>query len=36
MGGLALVLNVTKNRSLSASISAPQTSTANVRYGRRR
>ena len=36
MGGLALVLNVTKNRSLSASISAPQTSTPNVRYGRRR
>ena len=36
MGGLALVLNVIKNRSLSASISAPQTSTANVRYGRRR
>ncbi len=36
MGGLALVLNVTKNRSLSASISAPQTTTANVRYGRRR
>ena len=36
MGGLALVLNVTKNRSLSASISAPQTSTPTVRYGRRR
>lgn len=36
MGGLALVLNVTKNRSLSASISAPQTNTPNVRYGRRR
>ncbi|MGN1367458.1 MAG: FtsW/RodA/SpoVE family cell cycle protein [Aristaeellaceae bacterium] len=36
MGGIALVLNVTKNRSLSASISAPQTSTTTVRYIRRR
>ena len=36
MGGIALVLNVTKNRSLSASISAPQASTTTVRYIRRR
>ncbi len=36
MGGIALVLNVTKNRSLTASISAPQTSTTTVRYIRRR
>ena len=36
MGGIALVLNVTKNRSLSASISAPQTNTTTVRYIRRR
>jgi len=36
MGGIALVLNVTKNRSLSAAISAPQTSTTTVRYIRRR
>ena len=36
MGGIALVLNVTKNRSLSASISAPQASSTTVRYIRRR
>ncbi len=36
MGGIALVLNVTRNRSLSASISTPQTSTTTVRYIRRR
>ena len=36
VGGVALVLNVTKNRSLSASISAPQTNTTTVRYIRRR
>ena len=36
MGGIALVLNVTKNRSLSAAISAPQTGTPTVRYIRRR
>ncbi len=36
MGGIALVLNVTKNRSLSAAISAPQTNTTTVRYIRRR
>ena len=36
MGGMALVLNVTRNRSLSASISTPQTSTTTVRYIRRR
>ncbi len=36
MGGIALVLNVTKNRSLTATISAPQTNTTTVRYIRRR
>ena len=36
MGGIALVLNVTKNRSLSAAISAPQTGTTSARYIRRR
>ena len=35
MGGIALVLNVTKNRSLSAAISTPQTGTT-TRYIRRR
>ena len=35
MGGIALVLNVTKNRSLSAAISTPQTGTT-ARYIRRR
>ena len=33
--GIALVLNVTKNRSLSAAISTPQTGTT-TRYIRRR
>jgi rod shape determining protein RodA len=36
MGGIALVLNVTKNRSLSAAISAPQTNSTSARYIRRR
>lgn len=36
MGGIALVLNVTKNRSLSAAISTPQTGTTTTRYIRRR
>lgn len=36
MGGIALVLNVTKNRSLTASISAPQTGASTVRYIKRR
>lgn len=36
MGGIALVLNVTRNRSLSAAISAPQTNTSTQRYIRRR
>lgn len=36
MGGVALVLNVTRNRSLSASISTPQTNTTTMRYIRRR
>ena len=36
MGGVALVLNVTKNRSLSSAISAPQTGTTTARYIRRR
>ena len=36
MGGIALVLNVTRNRSLSAAISTPQTTTTTVRYIRRR
>ena len=36
MGGIALVLNVTKNRSLSAAISAPQTNANTTRYIRRR
>ena len=36
MGGIALVLNVTKNRSLSAAISAPQTSSGTTRYIKRR
>lgn len=36
MGGIALVLNVTKNRSLTAAISTPQTNANTVRYIRRR
>lgn len=36
MGGIALVLNVTRNRSLTASISTPQTDSNTVRYIRRR
>ena len=36
MGGIALVLNVTKNRSLSAAISTPQPGTPTNRYIRRR
>lgn len=36
VGGVALVLNVTKNRSLSAAISTPQTGTTTTRYIRRR
>ena len=36
MGGIALVLNVTRNRSLTSAISTPQTSTTTVRYIRRR
>ncbi len=36
MGGIALVLNVTKNRSLSAAISAPQAAASSTRYLRRR
>ncbi len=36
MGGIALVLNVTRNRSLTAAISTPQTDTNTVRYIRRR
>ncbi|MGN0753369.1 MAG: FtsW/RodA/SpoVE family cell cycle protein [Aristaeellaceae bacterium] len=36
MGGIALVLNVTKNRSLTAAISTPQTNASTVRYIRRR
>lgn len=36
MGGIALVLNVTKNRSLTSAISTPQTGTTAARYIRRR
>jgi len=36
MGGVALVLNVTKNRSLSQHISTPQTNATKIRYIRRR
>ncbi len=36
MGGVALVLNVTKNRSLSGQFAAPQTHTTTFRYIRRR
>ena len=36
MGGIALVLNVTKNRSLSYHFSAPQTQTTSYRYIQRR
>ncbi len=36
MGGIALVLNVTKNRSLSAAISTPQMEGTAARYIRRR
>lgn len=36
MGGVALVLNVTKNRSLSGQFATPQTHTTTFRYIRRR
>ena len=36
MGGIGLVLNVTKNRSLSGQFAAPQTHTTTFRYIRRR
>ncbi|MBQ3486079.1 MAG: FtsW/RodA/SpoVE family cell cycle protein [Clostridia bacterium] len=36
MGGIALALNVTKNRSLSGQFSAPQTRTTTFRYIQRR
>ncbi len=35
MGGIALVLNVTKNRSLSHSVVTPQTTTNYYRFGRK-
>ncbi len=35
MGGIALVLNVTKNRSLSHSVVTPQTTTNFYRFGRK-